>query len=462
MRLTGTIFVKIFVGFWLVSLCVLGSWLVADHYFQSRPASAESGDRPPGPPRRFMLQLIYELQNTPSGELPGLLAATEQRHRIKVFLLDSAGADILGRAVPAAATRVADQLRGARRRAYERTPDARLLAHDIYRAEAGPLRAVLILPAARHDILQLLSDNLWLRLGLAVIVSGLLCFGLSRVMTSRLQELQAASRRLASGALDTRLQVRELGGDETDELARAFNTMAEQLQERMQAQKRLLHDVSHELRSPLARLRVALALAERGGPDTAQHLQRIDRETERLEELIAQLLSTRAQAQCLEDHVDLAVLLEQLCADARFEGRPLDKNVVFECHCSNAVVATSGDLLQKIFENILRNAVHHTPPQSTVRAELTDVDGGYTVRIADQGPGVAEAELDRIFDAFYRADTARSRETGGHGLGLAIARRAVNAHGGRVAAVNTGQGLAVTVFLPGAGIIHTATESGNE
>ena len=334
-------------------------------------------------------------------------------------------------------------------------PASRLLAHDIYRAEAGPLRAVLILPAARHDILQLLSDNLWLRLGLAVIVSGLLCFGLSRLMTTRLKELQGASRRLAGGELDTRLQVRDFGGDETDELARDFNTMAQQLQERIQAQKRLLHDVSHELRSPLARLRVALALAERGGPDTAQHLQRIDRETERLEELIAQLLSTRAQALTLEDHVDLAALLEQLCADARFEGRLREKIVLFESVRPQAIVATAGDLLQKIFENILRNAVHHTPSHSTVSVQLTGVAGGYNVRIADQGAGVEEGELDRIFDGFYRADTARSQETGGHGLGLAIARRAVVALGGRVEAVNTGRGLAVTVFLPGAGIGDT-------
>lgn len=461
MRLGGNIFLKIFLGFWLVSVCVLGSWLVADHYFQSRPIAGESADRPPGPPQRFLLRMIYELQNTSSRELPALLAATEQRHRIKIFLLDAEGADILGRAVPAAVTRVAEQLRGARRRAYGRTADTRLLAHDIYRAEEGPLRAVLVFPATRHDILQRLSENLWLRLGLAVIVSGLLCFVLSRLLTSRLRELQAASRRLAGGALDTRLQVRNLGGDETDELARDFNTMAEQLQERLQAQKRLLHDVSHELRSPLARLRVALALAERGGPDAAQHLQRIERETERLEELIAQLLSTRAQAPVLEDHVDLAALLEQLCADARFEGRPLAKQVVFARDCSQAVVATSGDLLQKLFENILRNAVHHTPPHSTVSVSLTGVAGGYTIRIEDQGPGVAAGELDRIFDEFYRADAARSRETGGHGLGLAIARRAVIELGGRIEAVNTGQGLAVTVFLPGSVLGDSELRPGN-
>jgi two-component system sensor histidine kinase CpxA len=462
MRPAGNIFVKIFLGFWLVSVCVLGSWLVADHYFQSRPVAGEPGDRPPGTPHRFLLRVIYELQNTPSGELPDLLAATEKRYRIKLFLLDAAGQDILGRPVPAAATGLAEQLRGPRRRAYGRTPDSRLLAHDIYRVEEGPLRAVLVLPATRHDILRLLSDNLWLRLGLAVIVSGLLCFGLSRLMTGRLKELQTASRRLASGELDTRLQVRELGGDETDELARDFNTMAQQLQERIQAQKRLLHDVSHELRSPLARLRVALALAERGGPDTAQYLQRIDQETERLEALIAQLLSTREQPPTLEDHVDLAALLEKLCADARFEGRPLDKDVVFACDRPQAIVATAGDLLQKIFENILRNAVHHTPPHSTVSVSLTGVPEGYSVRITDQGAGVEEGELNRIFDEFYRADTARSRETGGHGLGLAIARRAVVALGGRVEAANTGRGLAVTVFLPGAGIGDTDSLSGED
>jgi two-component system sensor histidine kinase CpxA len=112
------------------------------------------------------------------------------------------------------------------------------------------------------------------------------------------------------------------------------------------------------------------------------------------------------------------------------------------------VVASSGDLLQKSFENILRNALLHTPDDSTVTVELCRRDGCFEVAITDRGPGVPEGELEKIFDAFYRVDTARTRDSGGHGLGLSIARRAIEQHGGSIEAANAAAGLTVTVLLP--------------
>jgi two-component system sensor histidine kinase CpxA len=267
-------------------------------------------------------------------------------------------------------------------------------------------------------------------------------------MSKRIRRLQLASRRLATGDLDTRLQVRRWGLDETDELARDFNSMAQQLQERVEAQKRLLADVSHELRSPLARLRIALALAQEHPDGSPAYLQRIERETERLEELIGQLLASQAEGIELSDHIDLVSLLQQLCSDANFEGAPKGRQVLLIHSLPEAIVASSGDLLQKSFENILRNALSHTADNSTVTVTLDRVGDRYRVRVADQGGGVAESELEKIFEAFYRADTARGRDTGGHGLGLAIARRAIARHGGDIRAENTETGLAVTTTLP--------------
>ena len=125
-----------------------------------------------------------------------------------------------------------------------------------------------------------------------------------------------------------------------------------------------------------------------------------------------------------------------------------DKVVEFRSDLDEALVATHGDLLKKTFENILRNALKYTPPNSVVRTVLGQDDEYYIIRVEDQGPGVAESELDKLFQEFYREDTARPRETGGYGLGLAIAKRAVVAHKGDISAENTGGGLAITVRIP--------------
>lgn len=298
----------------------------------------------------------------------------------------------------------------------------------------------------RHNLLGLLGSYLWLRIGFAILISGLVCYGLSRLLTRRLKQLQLASRQLAMGDLDARLQVRESGGDETDELGRDFNSMAQQLQ--IEDQKRLLADVSHELRSPLARLRIALALAQESSGKSPENLQRIERETERLEELIGQLLASQAGALELDTHIDLVPLLRQLCSDANFEGAARGKSVELSHSIDPALVASSGDLLHKSLENILRNALNHSGANSTVRVTLDWHTQHYRIRVEGQGGGVPEQDLARIFDPFYRTDSARSRETGGHGLGLAIARRAISRHGGQILAENSGRGLIVTVLLP--------------
>lgn len=448
MKLRGRLFIKIFIGFWLVTTAILGSWMLTTEYFESRPDGEHGRPTHTGPPHRFMLRTMYELQNAEDEQLQPLVQRVQDEYGIKVFLLDLRGEDLFGRSVPGAVVRVAEKLQSGRRRAFDKGPRERLLAHTIYRREQGLMRAVFVLPPPRQGVLGALDSNLWLRLGLAILVSGLVCYLLSRVMTNRLKALQVASRRLANGDLDTRLQVRDHGGDETDELARDFNTMAQQLQERIQAQRRLLGDVSHELRSPLTRLRIALALAEEDQARSGEYLQRIEQEAQRLEDLIGQLLSSQEHDISLDTHIDLVPLLQQLCADARFEGEAQGKQLSFNHSVEQAVVASSADLLHKSFENILRNAVIHTADNSLVTVTLDKAGEDYRVCITDQGPGVPEQELQKIFEEFYRVDTARTRETGGYGLGLAIARRAIQRHGGQMVAANTGSGLAVTITLP--------------
>lgn len=447
--LRGNLFLRMFIGFWLMTIAVLGSWQLASNYFESLPPAREWDDhKAPALPHRFMLRIIYTLENLEDAALTEAVEEVRRKHDIQIYLVARDGTDLLKREVPKAVARLDNKLRSQRRKAIINTHKGRLSAYRIYRPNEGAVSAVFVFPTQREYILDLLGGNLWLRIVLAVLISGGICLFLSRLMTTRLKDLQSASRRLANGELATRLQVREHGGDETDELARDFNSMAEQIQARNQAQKRLLGDVSHELRSPLARLRVALALAQEKPANAAQYLQRIEGEAERLEELIGQLLATQAQDVVLDTHIDLVPLLEQLCADANFEGQGAGKTFNFHAAMEEAIVDSAGDLLRKSFENILRNALQHTAEQSQVSVSLASRDGHYEVAIEDRGPGVPDAELDNIFGEFYRVDTARSRDFGGHGLGLAIARRAIGQHGGEVKAQNTGSGLRITVTLP--------------
>jgi len=241
--------------------------------------------------------------------LEGVTGGAQPDHR---FARREVGADV---------EQIATHLGGPQRRIRHATTQELIVAHEIYRRDTGPLRTVFVIPRRGGALLNTLGGSPRLRILLAVSVSGLVCFALSRLLTNRLKALQKASRQLANGDLNTRLKVRERGGDETDELARDFNTMADQLQGRMQGQKRLLRDVSHELRSPLARLRIALALAEADTPGRTDHLARIEQEAERLEALIAQLHSSQAGEVRLDSPVDLVPLLRQLCEDGNFEAK---------------------------------------------------------------------------------------------------------------------------------------------
>jgi two-component system sensor histidine kinase CpxA len=453
MGLRGNLFIKIFVGFWIVTTAVLGSWMLSSFYFESqyervRPGAHQHPGRHPAPPHRVILRTLYDLQHASDEELKAVLARTASDHSIDIYLLRRDGSELFGRGLPDGAAALASQLGGMKRRAVVEVRGRHLLAHRVFREGEGMISAVFVLPRPSRGLLRALGDNLWLRLTLAIGISGLVCFALSRLMTSRLKELGRASRRLAQGDLDTRLAVRDHGGDETDELARDFNTMAAQLQERIDAQKRLLNDVSHELRSPLARLRVALALAEKDPEKLSSHLSRIERETERLDELIDQLLCTGVGEIPMDSHIDLAALLQQLCADAGFEGEQRGIRVTFQDHTRRAIVPSSGDLLRRSFDNILRNALHHTALNSEVSVHLGRQEDRFVITIDDCGPGVAEGELERIFGEFYRVDTARSRDSGGYGLGLAIARRSILRHHGQISASNTESGLRVTVSLP--------------
>jgi len=302
--------------------------------------------------------------------------------------------------------------------------------------------------------------------GLLILVlsSGLVCYFLSWYLAKPIVRLRAATRQLAAGDLSARAGApASRRRDEVAGLMRDFDTMAERLEKLVNAQSRLLNDISHELRSPLARLNVALGLARRrSGAESDDMLERIELEASRLNELIGRILTLArledGEQEVPRTPVPLNELVLSVAEDAEFEAQAR------RCHVRTEIpeagipgagweVRGNASLLHSAIENVVRNAVRYTREGSSVEIRLQraeDATGPEALlQVTDCGPGVPEGALEKMFEPFYRLDDARGRLTGGVGLGLAIAQRAVRFHGGRVSASNRAEGgLLVKIHLP--------------
>jgi len=284
----------------------------------------------------------------------------------------------------------------------------------------------------------------FLVIGLAVM----LCYALARYLTAPLRQLRSAVDRLGRGDLTARAEASR--HDELGDLAASFNRMADHIQTLLAAERRLLFDISHELRSPLARLSVAVELArtdEAGAPS----LDRIQREADRLNSLIRQMLEvTRTEGEPSRlkmEHLRLDELVHGLVDDCSIEAQAL--GCVLDLAAS-ASVTLDGDseLLRRAIENVVRNAIRYAPEDSKVEVTLENGGGWAKIKVRDYGPGVPEEALPRLFDPFYRVEQDRDRKSGGVGLGLSIARRAVELHRGKLKASNASPGLLVEIDLP--------------
>ena len=293
-----------------------------------------------------------------------------------------------------------------------------------------------------------------LRLTAAAIISALISFFLARSLAMPLEQLSVASRRIAAGDLNTRVgHTLPERNDEFGQLATDFDAMASRLQAMQQANQRLLQDVSHELRSPLARLTVALEIARKKGATTVEtELDRIELETERLGALVNDVLGLLRESSEMvpkvDEAFDLNLLLHDLVNVVNYEvpegkpeiaWKPVDP---FPYHGDR-------ELLWRALENLLRNALRHTDPDNGVILSLERDRKQVHLSVRDFGPGLPEGELEKIFEPFYRVQESRDRGSGGHGLGLSIAANAVRRHGGRIRARNADDGgLIVRVSIP--------------
>jgi len=475
-----SLFIRIFLWFW-AAMTVAGVVLLALEATRTERLAQRWRSVTSDAFAFYALSIAKDHEDEETWASREFLTDLASRTGIRAWLFDEQGRELSGhaRAARKAHSRsMTEQMRRLIERAgrsgqTEFEPVGGItLAANVARAASGHRYALVgELPAPRYGPWQARPTIQALRLLAVLLTAGAVSWVLSRHLTTPIKRLHEATQRLAEGDLQARAGV-GMGGrhDELAELGRAFDRMAERIesllheQERLVgAQRNLLRDVSHELRSPLARLGVALELArdrvegmqpmeQSSGTPLAEVHNRIEREVGRLSEMIDRLLMLARLESGVQvpeaTPVDLAALLHLVATDADFEARP-QRRVVSVTTCDDCITCGTRDLLRSALENVVRNALRHTPEDTAVEVSLRQDDAWAVITVRDCGLGVPDAELSEIFRPFYRAGGGRDRGSGGAGLGLAITERAVQLHGGTVHARNApGSGLIVEIRLP--------------
>jgi len=448
-----SLFLKIFLSFWVAQALFLVLAIFVTLAFRPRTSSWEA----------LLATALNDSVNAyEQGGKSGLreyLDNLESTQHVRAFLFNENMEEVSHRGAPEWALRVAT---GGPRIPHEGFifPAPPPVLRDSRASSDGLHRYTLVLSPPPGPRLFLGPRGLPVPgLIIAVISSGLVCYLLAWLLTMPIVRLRAATRQLAAGDLAARSGAPNIRRrDEVAGLMRDFDTMAERLENLVKAQSRLLNDISHELRSPLARLNVALGLArQRSGPESASMLERIELEASRLNELIGRLL-TLARLEDGEQRVpQTPVFLDEVvlnvAEDAEFEAQARHCHVRSEIPAGNWGVCGEVSLLHSAIENVVRNAIRYTREGTTVEIHLAKAENSNVaeavVSVTDCGSGVPADALEKLFQPFYRLDDDRGRQTGGVGLGLAITERAVRFHGGRVAAFNRAEGgLLVEIHLP--------------
>ncbi|PJJ18197.1 signal transduction histidine kinase [Janthinobacterium sp. 67] len=490
--------------FWKFFLCIMLAQVTATigiggtFWLKNRAAQQERAlDIDTSPPAQMIIEASSAtLEAGGSQALRQFLGKLE---RMRVFAVDAKGQELMGRAVhPAMLAKARAMLRQTQPHPVVREVDGSdgkryllfLPSSERFRnAEAGAARDTLNAvtmsgpramgsgprpheagaPAPRGEFGRGPPPRLdtpyrtFIPLTAAIAASLLFSFLLAWYFARPIRDLRQAFEAASHGDLAPRFHASGKRGDELTDLGRDFDRMTGRLRSLMDSQTRLLHDVSHELRSPLARLQAAIGLAHQQPEKIAASMQRIERESERMDKLIGELLTlSRLEAgagqagagSLLSEDVNIADLLHDIVEDARYEAnaRRVAIAVAGDAAMADASVTGQPELLARAVENVVRNALKHSPDGGTVEVNLSRPPDGkqewLRIAVLDRGPGVASADLARIFEPFFRASNTQ-HSTDGHGLGLAIARHVIGAHGGRIgASLRSGGGLCVEMLLP--------------
>ena len=455
-----SLFVKIFLWFWLASIMIIGSTIVLMSVIEPHRPFREDGRLVKRISREGQ-QAVNILERQGPAELRKFIHEKKKRPGRNVFLFNDKNEAVTGMHVPSEARELASRANRSGVTEFLNLKKSFMLARPIYGTGGDAYIMVREIPRRPREspAWRYLNPRfLSLRLLVIFIVASIFCYWLAWYLTSPVRKLRTASQQLASGDLKTRV-VPELGRrkDELADLGKDFDLMAERIELLLNSQGRLLRDISHELRSPLARLNVALELVrQRSGKEAEAALDRIEREAERMNTLIGQLRTLtvlESGTEIMDKHaINLSHLVKSISGDAEFESATRKISVRAELD-EDVFIEGSEELLRRAIENVLRNAVRYTAEGSEIEMSLKRhaAEGKQyaLLTVRDHGPGVHENELANLFSPFYRIAESRDRKSGGMGIGLAITDRAVRLHGGTVKAFNAaGGGLVLEIELP--------------
>lgn len=450
------LYVKIFLWFWIAMVLVGGALVFATYETQSEMFRERetANDRTLAPAYAERWAAVFEKHDMKTLEDFN----AHGRRFAHVYFFGEDGREELGQTPPPESDAI-------RRAAFE-TDEAQILWERTRRYVAqravGPSgKRYVLLVQLPSPFVRFISGGPYvqfLRFIVPAFLGGLFCLWLARYITAPVTKLRSAARELASGNLASRADRAILRrNDEIADLSRDFNLMAERIETLMSSQRLLIQNVSHELRSPLARLNVALGIAyRRPDPEMQAPLERIEREAGRLNDLVGNLLKLARWESGVDpvekSEVQLDALVQEIAADADFEARSADRAVLVRVAQSCSLKGVR-ELLHSAIENVVRNAVKYTGPGTEIEIDLECESSGtqkfVVVRVCDHGEGVPEEALTNLFKPFYRVSSARERATGGTGLGLAITEMAVRLHGGHVTARNVPSGgLLIEIRLP--------------
>ena len=459
------LFVKIFLSFWGITIFVALVMYTTSGYFKENiehPTAwelkiAANGilDRTENLAKEGSISKLHQFVEGIKviGEIP-------QKQKLDIYFSDASG-EVFSSIPDSDIKSLANRLNLKNKSIEEEAGEIIFLGKALTYNDQLFGKIIIKTPKPPSAVKTAFQKYIWIRLLTALLASGIICFFMAMYVTRPISALRKAAQKLASGDLSSRYELQTHGSDELSQLGQDFNYMAGRLQQTIEEQKQLIRDISHELRSPLGRIQVALALAQKKCGEDISELHRVEKECGRLNEMIAQLLVIPDSEQQLSDCIDLVGLLSEIANDAQLQAEQANKSITINTKFRELLINTSGDLLWHAVDNIMRNALRHCPVNGIVTIKLEVKDNVIAIAIEDEGEGVPDDAIQKIFHPFYRVETARDRNTGGYGLGLSIAQRAIKRHGGHITAENFSGGFRVTILLP-ALLLTEDRESGQD